>query len=124
MELTTHPFSMRMALNPAFCTSMAQAMPVGPAPTTRTSFQESGCASACARGRVSGICSTANGVRGFMSVKENRNSNTVHQKCCAPDFLLLHANRNPVANRQDSRKQILRFADQFVELQDGFGLGV
>src|SRR6476660_6577183 len=37
MELTTHPFSITTVLTPRFCSSMAQARPVGPAPTTRAS---------------------------------------------------------------------------------------
>ena len=36
MELTRHPLSRTMTLKPAFCASMAQASPVGPAPTITT----------------------------------------------------------------------------------------
>src|SRR3979409_1267052 len=56
MEFTTQPLSMITDLKPAFCASIPQARPVGPAPITNTSILDSGRASISARGRTSGIC--------------------------------------------------------------------
>src|ERR1017187_2683797 len=124
MELTRHPLSMMVALQPAFCASMAQAMPVGPAPTTQTSLQESGRACACERGSVSGICWTGKGVRPLSSWDARPNILAPYATRTNAARLLLHANRNSIADGQDGRKQILRLADEFVEFEDGFGLGV
>ena len=37
-ELTNTPFSMTTYLSPAFCASMAQVIPMGPAPTMSKSY--------------------------------------------------------------------------------------
>src|SRR5207249_852961 len=48
------------ALRPTFCASMAQASPVGPAPTIRTSLRVSAPGRIFVCGNVAGICSVTN----------------------------------------------------------------
>src|ERR1700720_3335043 len=104
MEFTRHPLSMTMAVKPAFCVSMAQAMPVGPAPTIRTSLDVSGRDWDCGRGRVSGICSTDKSVGCFIGLLGNGNSSTEELEHTVPGYLLLYANRHSIADGQDGCK--------------------
>src|SRR5208337_2302906 len=120
MELTRHPLSMMRALKPALWASMAQAMPVGPAPTTRTSAQESGRDCDCVRDKVSGICSVGK-ASGLYRAGWKPTILAPGVPARRADSLLFDANGDAVANGQDGRKQILRCANQFVEFEDCFG---
>src|SRR3954451_13427364 len=74
MELTKQPLSTVMTLNPAFCASIAQARPVGPAPMTMTSACMLGRGRSCGLGNVSGINFVDKAVvlRGQMPVEDCR----------------------------------------------------